>query len=41
MLLSLAKCSPQPLLIARPAIGPVVAIPQVGGIHHRDDCLAT
>ena len=35
--LSLAKDSPQPRPIARPAIGPVVAIPQVGGLHHRYD----
>jgi hypothetical protein len=33
--LSLAKDSPQPRPIARPTIGPVVAIPQVGGLHHR------
>ena len=35
--LSLAKDSPQPRPIARPTIGPVVAIPQVGGLHHRYD----
>jgi putative transposase len=35
--LSLAKDSPQPRAIARPTIGPVVAIPQVGGLHHRYD----
>ena len=35
--LSLAKDSPQPRPTARPAIGPVVAIPQVGGLHHRYD----
>ena len=38
--LSLAKDSPQPRLIARPTIGPVVAIPLVGGLHHRYDRLA-
>lgn len=38
--LSLAKDSPQPRPIARPTIGPVVAIPQVGGLHHRYDRLA-
>ncbi len=35
--LSLAKDSPQPRPIAQPTIGPVVAIPQVGGLHHRYD----
>ena len=35
--LSLAKDSPQPRPIAPPTIGPVVAIPQVGGLHHRYD----
>jgi transposase InsO family protein len=35
--LSLAKDSPQPRPIAPPALGPVVAIPQVGGLHHRYD----
>jgi putative transposase len=35
--LSLAKDSPQPRPIARPTIGPIVAIPQVGGLHHRYD----
>ena len=35
--LSLAKDSPTRRPIARPAIGPVVAIPQVGGLHHRYD----
>jgi putative transposase len=35
--LSLAKDSPQPRPTARPTIGPVVAIPQVGGLHHRYD----
>jgi transposase InsO family protein len=35
--LSLAKDSPQTRPIARPTIGPVVAIPQVGGLHHRYD----
>jgi transposase InsO family protein len=32
-----AKDSPTRRPIARPAIGPVVAIPQVGGLHHRYD----
>jgi hypothetical protein len=35
--LSLAKDSPQPRSIAGPTIGQVVAIPQVGGLHHRYD----
>jgi transposase InsO family protein len=35
--LSLAKDSPQPRPTARPTIDPVVAIPQVGGLHHRYD----
>jgi putative transposase len=35
--LSLAKDSPKRRPIARPAIGPIVAIPQVGGLHHRYD----
>ena len=33
--LSLGKDSPQPRPIQRPEIGPVVAISQVGGLHHR------
>jgi hypothetical protein len=35
--LSLAKNSPQYRAIAPPTLGPVVAIPQVGGLHHHDD----
>jgi hypothetical protein len=35
--LSLAKDSPQPRSIAPPALGAVVVIPQVGGLHHRYD----
>ncbi len=35
--LSLAKDSPQSRPIAPPTLGPVVAIPQVGGLHHRYD----
>jgi putative transposase len=35
--LSLDKDSPKRRPVARPAIGPVVAIPQVGGLHHRYD----
>ena len=35
--LSLAKDSPKPRPIAPPTLGPVVALPQVGGLHHRYD----
>ena len=35
--LSLTKDSPHPRPIAPPTLGPVVAIPQVGGLHHRYD----
>jgi transposase InsO family protein len=35
--LSLAKDSPHPRPIAPPALGPIVEIPQVGGLHHRYD----
>jgi putative transposase len=35
--LSLAKDSPNPRPISSPTVGPVVAIPQVGGLHHRYD----
>jgi putative transposase len=33
--LSLGKDSPEPRPIQPPEIGPVVAAPQVGGLHHR------
>jgi transposase InsO family protein len=33
--LSLAKDSPEPRAIQPPEMGSVVAIPQVGGLHHR------
>lgn len=33
--LSLGKDSPEPRPIQPPEIGPVVAVPQVGGLHHR------
>jgi transposase InsO family protein len=33
--LSLAKDTPEPRLVHPPALGAVVAIPQVGGLHHR------
>jgi transposase InsO family protein len=35
--LSLAKDSPQPRTISPPVVGPIVATPQVGGLHHRYD----
>jgi putative transposase len=33
--LSLAKDSPESRRVQPPALGPIVAIPQVGGLHHR------
>ena len=33
--LSLAKDSPEPRRVHQPECGAVVAIPQVGGLHHR------
>jgi putative transposase len=33
--LSLEKDSPEPRPIQRPEQGPVVAVPQVGGLHRR------
>jgi len=33
--LSLAKDSPEPRSVEPPASGAIVAIPQVGGLHHR------
>ncbi len=33
--LSLKKDSPESRPIQRPAVGPVVVLPQVGGLHHR------
>jgi transposase InsO family protein len=33
--LSLEKDAPEPRPIQRPELGPVVALPQVGGLHHR------
>ena len=33
--LSQAKDTPEPRPVHRPELGPVVAIPQVGGLHHR------
>src|SRR5215472_1649712 len=33
--LSLAKDSPEPRAIQSPEVGSVVAVPQVGGLHHR------
>ena len=33
--LSLGKDSPEPRPVQPPGIGPIVAVPQVGGLHHR------
>jgi hypothetical protein len=33
--LSLAKDTPEPRPVHSPELGAVVAIPQVGGLHHR------
>ena len=33
--LSLDKDAPEPRPIQRPELGPVVAVPEVGGLHHR------
>ena len=33
--LSLEKDSPQPRPIQPPTMGPIMAVPQVGGLHHR------
>ena len=38
--LSLDKDCPEPRLIQPPAIGPVIALPQVGGLHHRYERVA-
>ena len=35
--LSLAKDSPEPRAVQPPAQGKIVAVPQVGGLHHRYD----
>ncbi|HVH86171.1 MAG TPA: integrase core domain-containing protein [Terriglobales bacterium] len=35
MHLSLGKDSPEPRSVQPPGIGPIVAMPQVGGLHHR------
>jgi putative transposase len=37
LLTALAKDAPHPRLVAPPTLGPVVANPQVGGLHHRYD----
>jgi putative transposase len=39
--MSLGKDSPEPRPIQRPEIGPVVAVRQVGGLHHRYERQAT
>jgi len=33
--LSLAKDAPEPGPVHAPALGPVISIPQVAGLHHR------
>jgi len=33
--LSLAKDSPEPRAVHPPELGRIIAIPQVGGLHHR------
>ena len=33
--LSLAKDAPEPRVMHPPELGPVIAIPQAGGLHHR------
>ena len=33
--LSLEKDSPEPRVIQPPDVGSIVAVPQVGGLHHR------
>ena len=38
--LSLAKETPEPRLVHPPELGPVVGIPQLGGLHHRYERLA-
>lgn len=38
--LSLAKDSPEPRAVQPPAQGQIVAVPQVGGLHHRYDLRA-
>jgi len=39
---SLAKDAPEPRPVHRPALGAAIAIPQVGGLHHRyERCAAS
>jgi transposase InsO family protein len=33
--LSLAKDSPEPRPVQQPGAGPIIAVPEVGGLHHR------
>jgi hypothetical protein len=40
MHLSLAKDAPEPRLVQLPTMGKVVALPEVGGLHHRYERLA-
>ena len=37
---ALAKDSPVPRPVQSPSTGRIVATPEVGGLHHRYDCLA-
>ena len=38
--LALGKDTPCPRLVAPPSAGRIVAIPEVGGLHHRFDRIA-
>jgi transposase InsO family protein len=38
--LALARDSPESRLVQSPSAGRIVATPEVGGLHHRDDRIA-
>ena len=38
--LALGKDTPIMRLVSPPSAGPIVATPEVGGLHHRDDRIA-
>jgi len=38
--LALGKDSPLPRAVHAPSVGPIVATPEVGGLHHRYDRVA-
>ena len=38
--LSLSKDTPEPRPVQQPSMGKVVALPEVGGLHHRYERLA-